>query len=487
MISYQTFCQLRQLADEKRFSAAQIAAELGLDLKTAQKWIETSSYQQRRVSRRASKLDPFKGHIVAMLERHAFTAQQLFQQIQTQGYQGRYGAVKEFARLVRPTRKPAFLTLAFAPGECAQADWGSFGSIQANGARRRLSFFVMALCHSRLMYLEFALSQGMEHFLACHQRAFKFFGGTPERVMIDNLKTGVLSHPFGEKAVFNPRYLDFAAHHGFKPVACGVRKANEKGRVENGVGYVKKNFLSGLEMPSFEALNPAAIHWLRTVANSRLHGETGRKPIEMFEEEKARLRPLPPIDYDPAAIRPVTATSRCRVVFETNRYSVPHLYAGQKLTLKVYPERLLLYHFEKLVATHPRSYSRRQDIHNPDHTRELTAQRLKARQQTLLLAFLNLTPQAQDYCRKLEEKRLNPAHHIQKIVALSEIYGPEQTARAIEDALAFDACGCEYIANLLEQWQRVPPAPSTLHLTRRQDLLDLEIPPADLSLYSSQP
>jgi transposase len=487
VISYQIFCQLRHLADEKGLGAAQIAAELGLDLKTAQIWMGRSSYQRRRAARRASKLDPFKGQIVAMLERHPYTAQQLFQQLQTQGYEGRYGAVKEFARLVRPARKPAFLTLAFAPGECAQADWGSFGSIMADGVRRRLSFFVMVLCHSRLMYLEFTLSQGMEHFLACHQRAFNHFGGTPERVMIDNLKTGVLSHPIGEKAVFNPRYLDFAAHHGFKPVACGVRKANEKGRVENGVGYVKKNFLAGLEMPSFEALNPAAIHWLRTVANSRLHGETGRKPIEMFEEEKARLRPLPAMAYDPAVIRPVTATSRCRVVFETNRYSVPHLYAGQKLTLKIYPESLVIYHFEKLVATHPRSYNRRQDIHNPDHTRELTAQRLKARQQTLLLAFLNLTPQAESYCRKLEEKRLNPAHHIQKIVAMSEIYGPAQTARAIEDALAFDACGCEYIANLLEQWQRVPPAPSPLHLTRRQDLLDLEIPPADLSLYSSQP
>lgn len=485
MISYETFCKLRQMFDEKKFSAAQIAAELGLNLKTAETWVKVKTYRSRRAAKRPSKLDPFKGQIVARLERHAYTAQQLFQELKNQGYRGGYSILKEFVRLVRPAHKPAYLTLEFAPGECAQVDWGSYGFVTIGGTRRRLSFFVMVLCYSRLMYLEFTLGQGMEHFLSCHQHAFQFFGGAPDKVMIDNLKTGVLSHPFGEKALFHPRYLDFAGHHGFRPVACAVRKANEKGRVENGVGYVKKNFLSGLELPSFDALNPAASQWLRTAANVRIHGETGRKPIEMFEEEKLKLKALPLLSYDPAVLKPVTATSRCRVVFEANRYSVPHLYAGQKLTLKIQPQQLSLFHHETLIATHPRSYDRRQDMHNPDHTKELLAQRLKAREQTLLLAFLNLSPQAQLYARKLEEKRLNAPHHIQKIVALSEIHGIDQTARALEDAIAFEAYGCEYIANILEQRQRIPATPSALHLTRRQDLLDLELPPADLTPYKN--
>lgn len=473
------------MCDEKEFSAAQIAAELGLNLKTAQIWVKVKTYRPRRASKRPSKLDPFKGQIVALLERHAYTAQQLFQELKTQGYRGGYSILKGFVRLVRPVHKPAYLALEFAPGECAQVDWGSFGFVTVGGTRRRLSFFVMVLCYSRVMYLEFTLGQGMEHFLSCHQKAFQFFGGAPGKVMIDNLKTGVLDHPLGEKAIFHPRYLDFADHHGFRPVACAVRKANEKGRVENGVGYVKKNFLSGLELPSFEALNPAAIQWLRTVANVRLHGETRRKPIEMFEEEKLKLKALPLLSYDAAVLKPVNADACCRVVFEANRYSVPHLYASQKLTLKIQPEQLSFFHNETLIATHPRSYDRRQNIRNPDHAKELLAQRLKAREQTLLLAFLNLTPQARLYCRKLDEKRLNAPHHIQKIVALSEIYGVDQVARAIDDALAFEAYGCEYIANILEQRQRTPATPSALHLTRHQDLLDLELPPADLTPYEN--
>jgi hypothetical protein len=171
------------------------------------------------------------------------------------------------------------------------------------------------------------------------------------------------------------------------------------------------------------------------------------------------------------------------VRFDANRYSVPYLYASQKLSLKIYPDELCIYHNEKLIATHVRCYDRHQKIDNPDHPKELLIQRKKARQQSLLLAFLNLSPQSDLYCRKLQEKRLNTPHHIQKIVALSELYSSEEVARAIQDAITFEAYGCEYIANILAQRKGPAPASGTLHLTRRQDLLDLELPAADLSAY----
>ncbi len=483
MIDYRTFCRLRQLHDEQGLKVSQLAETLELDPKTVEKWIDQPTYRSRQPARRPSKLDGFKGHIAALLERHPYTARQLFQQLQAKGYAGGYTILKEFVRQVRPPRKPAFLMLEFAPGECAQVDWGSFGSVQVGSTRRRLSFFVMVLCHCRLMYVEFTVSEGMEQFLSCHRRAFEFIGGVTEKVMIDNLKVGVLRHPSGEPATFHPRYLDLAAHYGFRPVACNVAKGNEKGRVENGVGYVKKNFLAGLDIPSFAAVNPAAIVWRDTVANLRVHGETHRKPLEHFAEEKPRLRPLPVRPYDCAVVRPIGANACCHVVLDTNRYSVPHLYASQKLTLKLYPEELLLYHHEKLIATHPRSYDRRQLVRNPDHFRDLVAHRHNARTQTLLLAFLALSPHAEPYARKLEDKRLNAAHHIRKIVALSEIYGQAKVDRALQDALAFEAIGCEYVANLLEQRERLGAPPSALHLTRRQDLLDLDLPPADLTPY----
>jgi len=113
----------------------------------------------------------------------------------------------------------------------------------------------------------------------------------------------------------------------------------------------------------------------------------------------------------------------------------------------------------------------------------LLAQRKNAREQKLLGRFLTLSPKAEAYYRELEQRRLNTRHHVQKIVALSEIYGIEAVARAMEDAFTFQAFSCEYIVNILESRQRLLPEPSALHLTRRQDLLDLEMPEPDLSVY----
>ncbi len=164
---------------------------------------------------------------------------------------------------------------------------------------------------------------------------------------------------------------------------------------------------------------------------------------------------------------------------------MPAEYASTALTLKIYQERLCIYHHDKLIARHARCYERHQDIEDPDHPKELLAQRRNAREQKLLGRFLALSPQAEAYYQALAQRRLNPRHHVQKIVALSEIYGTEAVARAMADAFTFQAFSCEYIANVLESRARLRPEPGALHLTRRQDLLDLDLPEPDLSAYGA--
>ena len=484
MIDYETFCKIRDYRQQQGLKAEQIARELGLDGRTVARWIDEPRYRPKQSTQRASKLDPYKAQILQWLESHNYSAQQIFQRLQEDGFDGGYTIVKEYVRKVRPRHPPAFLTLSFAPGECAQVDWGLYGSVAVGETRRKLSFFVMVLCYSRMSYVEFTLSQKMEQFLACHQHAFEFFGNrVPKKIMVDNLKTAVLRRLIGEAPVFNSHYLDFSNQYGFTIKPCGVRKGNEKGRVESGVGYVKKNLLNGLEISDFSHLNPAARIWLDTIANVRIHGETHKRPVDMFAEEQPRLQPGPVHPYDIGTVSSVHASSRFRVSYDANRYSVPAEYASTILTLKVYPDRLCIYHQEKLIARHPRCYDRYQDKENPDHPKALLAQRRNAREQKLLGRFLTLSPKAEAYYQALEQRRLNPQHHLQKIVALSEVYGPEAVARAMEDAFVFQAFSCEYIANLLESRKRLLPEPGALHLTRRQDLLDLELPEPDLSLY----
>ena len=486
MIDFETFQKIKLYHSQQGLTVGQIASQLTLDPRTVEYWLNQPNFRPKRSTARRSKLDPFKPTIIGMLEKHPYSAVQIFQRIREDGYQGGISILKDFVQKVRPRRAPAFLTLAFAPGECAQVDWGEYGTIQVGSTRRRLSFFLMVLCHSRMMYLEFFVSQTMEHFLAGHQNGFQFFGGVPRKIMVDNLKSAVLKRIVGEAPLFNPRFLDFANHCGFTIIPCSVGKGNEKGRVENGVGYVKKNFLGGLEMPDFTAINPAARYWLESVANVRIHGETKKPPAELFrKEERPALGRLPEIPHDIGTVHTVRASNRFRVRLETNRYSVPSEYASQRLTLKAWPDRLCIYHQNNLIASHPRCYDRYQDIEDPDHPRELLAQRRKAREQKLLMRFLALSPKAQDFFRELEKRRFNALLHVRKIVALSEIHDKEEVARALEDALFYRACSSEYVTNLLEQRSRKLPEPGALHLTRRRDLLEIEMPEPDLEIYEN--
>ena len=483
MIDYETFCKIRDCHDRQGLTIVQTARALALDPRTVAKWLARSRFERPRPTPRSSLLDPFKGRITRLLDTHPYSAQQIFQRLSEEGYGGGITILRDYVRRIRQPKLPVYLKLHFAPGECAQIDWGVFGTVAVGNTRRRLSFFVIVLAYSRLMYVEFTVSQTMEHFLSCHERAFAAFGGVPSKIMIDNLKSAVLQRLAGVAPVFNPRYVDFARHYGFAIAPCNVARGNEKGRVESGVGYVKKNFLRGLELSEFSAIQAAAQVWLDTIANVRVHGETHRRPVDLFQEERRHLGPLNPNRYDVARTTTTRASSQFRITLDTNHYSVPSAYAHRRLTVKAYPDRICIYFDTQLIARHSRCYSRHQDIEDPEHAKGLLTQRVRAREQRLMLRFLALSPDAQAYWDGLEQKRLNARQHVRKIVALAEIHPLDELARAISDGLAFQAFSAEYIANILETRARTLPEPGPLQLTRGHDLLDIDIPAPDLNVY----
>ena len=484
MLNYETYCKIRDHLGRQSLTHAQTAQALGLDVRTVSKWAEVEQFVPRAsTTPRVGKLDAFKGQIVRWLDTHPYSAQQIYQRLREAGYAGGITIVKDYVQHIRPRPTRAFLKLEFAPGEAAQVDWGEYGTITVGGTKRRLSFFVMVLCYSRRMYLEFTVSQTSEFFLACHERAFAAFGGVPQRLIIDNLKSGVLQRLAGVAPVFNARYLDFSRHWGFEISACNVRSGWEKGRVENGVGYVKKNFLAGLQLADFSALQPAAALWVDTVANVRLHESTHQRPIELFEQERAALKPLNPNGFDLARVITVRANKQFRVALDANHYSVPARYAGRSLTLKAYDDRVCIYAERQLIARHVRSMDHHQDIEDPQHPKALLEQRKSAREQRLLTQFLAISPRAERYRAGLEAKRVDARAHLRKIVALLEMHGQDAVALALDDGLELQAFSAEYIAHILAARRRIGQEPGALQLTRGSDLLDLELPAPDLSIY----
>jgi len=483
--------RIRTLSQEEGLSNRAIARRLGIHRRTVREALRLDRPPSPTRARRGSLIDPYRGWLLAKLEQYPeITAARLFQMLREQGYAGGYSLVKQCVADLRPRLKPAYLTLHFAPGECAQVDWGVWKGVDVPGGRRRLSFFVMVLAHSRMMYAEFSFGQAMEHWLAAHRNAFEFFGGVPEKVMVDNCKTAVLTPGAGDRTpVFNPTYLDFSRHYRFAISACNVRRPNEKGRVENGVGYIKTAFLAGREPAPVPAMAPALADWLENTANVRTHGVTHRRPLDLFNEvEKEALHPLPAGPWDGAVPEPIVANNRFRVAVDGNRYSVPSRYASQRLALRLHADRIAIYTPDgALVADHPRNYGRGQNVRDPDHERDLRLRMHHARDRRRIETFLGLGPAADPYLTGLREKRPDWRGHLDRINALAEAYGRDDLVRVLMDALEHNAFSSEYVLNILSARKRIRPEPGPLHVTRRKDLLDLAIPKPNLAIYDTQP
>src|SRR2546427_5599198 len=176
--------------------------------------------------------------------------------------------------------------------------------MRVGSAQRPLSVFAMVLSWSRALFCDFAFDQQMETFLRMHRRALEFFGGVPRRIVYDNLKSVVLSR-VGSTIQFNPRFLTFAGHYLFEPMASPVRYPEFKGRVEATIKYIRHSFYYGRHFSSLEDLRAQAAAWRDQVANDRIHATTRQRPSERLLVERARLRPLPPHPFDADCVLPL--------------------------------------------------------------------------------------------------------------------------------------------------------------------------------------
>jgi len=242
MMNYAEWERIHTL-DKQGLSKRAIARRTGKSRSTVRRTLASKQPPQRTAALRGSTLDGHYGWLKGVLEDNPeITAARIHAMlIEERAVEVASSTVREHVARLRPKAKRAYLTLHFAPGECAQVDWGSIGSIDIDGHRRRLSIFVMVLAHSRQLYVEICLSEKMEWFLAAHRRAFETFGAVPHKVMVDNLKCAVKRNLRGAPTEFNERYLDLSRHYGFTPVACTPYQPQQKGLAPHCTSLVTLN------------------------------------------------------------------------------------------------------------------------------------------------------------------------------------------------------------------------------------------------------
>jgi len=385
MLTVIDYDRIRRAYHLEEKSMRQIERELGHGYWTIRKALEQSEPEpyQLEKPRAAPVLGPYKAEIDKRLaeekglpRKQRYTSKKLYELIQAQGYKGAESTVRAYVGKQRQAfRRPqVYLPLVFEPGQDAQVDWGE-GWVVWRGALTKVQVFVLRLNYSRKLFTMAFPSQRQESFFEAHVQAFRFLEGVPRRLTYDNLTTAVKRILQGRQREEQKGFVALRSHYLFESRFCSPGKGNEKGRVEDGVGYVQRNFLvPKLEVNSFQELNERLLAACRE-DDQRTVARQPQSIAEAWAEERPHLRPLPARPFDSAISREVTLNGYSQVTFETNRYSVPTDKARKHLTLKAYPFHIEILAVGEVIARHERCYERQQDILNPLHYLPLLAQR----------------------------------------------------------------------------------------------------------------
>ncbi len=357
-----------------------IARELGMARNTVRAWVRRGPDAERPLTGRPLALVGHEDWLKARFLAGVRNADVLRQELAERGLRV---SIRTVERFVAPLRAEALneerATLRFEtePGQQMQIDFGEKW-IEVAGERVKAFMFVATLGYSRSTFAQVYPTLRQRHWLEGLEAALHHFGGVPEACVVDNAKALVLRWQ-GDRPVFHPEFEAFCRHWGTRPRACRPYRPRTKGKVERGVGYVNGNALGRISWASWEALHGHLVRWMREVADVRIHGTTGERPVERFERERQALLPIgnhP--SYLSARRFTRKVTGDCRVEFETNRYSVPYHLVGRTVDVEVEGGELAVRWAGQVVAEHRVMAGRHRDIQDPGHVEGLVRRTYEA-------------------------------------------------------------------------------------------------------------
>jgi transposase len=316
----------------------EIAEMLGVSDRMVRYYLNPKPEAQR--APKHSLLDPFREYITAKIDESPnYNLVVLRKELVAQGYTGGMTILRVLAKQARDEAvKRAVIRFETMPAQQAQVDWKEAGVWEIDGIPRKVYAFVMLLGYSRRAYVRFTLDMKSATLLACHVEAFKYFSGVVREILYDNMKTAWLNR--GGVWEVHPALLAFAAHCGFEPKRCKVRRPQTKGKVERFIGYLGNHFLPmarTMNLTTIDDLNSAVNEWLKDVNEEPIRSFCETRN-ERFERERTLFTPfVPEAAPDIRASEEVVVSLEGLVRFETNRYSVPARYLGKVLTLRFHP------------------------------------------------------------------------------------------------------------------------------------------------------
>lgn len=324
--------------------------------------------QKQETRGRKSKLTDFKDYLRERYLATGISGTRLFEEIRQMGFTGSVSAVRRFLQTIDTGEISPKATVRFEtpPGEQSQVDWAEIGYfLDETGIKRKIYAFVMVLSYSRMLFLEFVTDIRCETLIACHQKAFAYFGGYTRRILYDNMKQVRLS-----QNEWNPLFQDFLAHYGIAAHTHRPFRARTKGKVERAVLYLKDNFIKGREFENLADLRNRGLEWQEETANGRVHATTKQKPEELFKQES--LIPITGVaEYRLVSKTERKVSSEGFVHYLGSRYSVAPQAVGKTVLIEQDEQIIRVKSNDLIIAEHQLSVRKNAEVINAEHQAEM--------------------------------------------------------------------------------------------------------------------
>ena len=384
IIEVDLYSQIRLLYTEGE-SLRAIARRLGVSRQTVKKYCEGSTHPDVRKSYsrtsdvittdiKAFIIDCFRQDKEENLMKQKHSAKRIYDRLLSEkGFTGSYSAVRSAVNLLKADQivpAQADMPLEYDPGDAIQIDWGE-ATVYIDNRRTKVNFFCGRLCYSCDIFVQAYYSQNLESFLEAQQHMFDYFKGIPKRLIFDNAKVAV-REGFGLHAKATDGYKSFAAHYAFKTDFCNIASGNEKGLVENLVGYARRNFLVPVpRVASLAELNQNLIKFCLEYRNNHKIQTRTQSVRTSYEEEWYYLKQIPQYRFDTSRTASPNVGDYSTIRFDKNNYSVPIRYLRKTLTVKGYANEVCIFHEGEVIATYDRIYGSNKTQYRLEHYLDL--------------------------------------------------------------------------------------------------------------------
>lgn len=491
----ETIRKIRQAHFRDGKKIREIARELNLSRNTVRNIIRSGITDQKyaRSAQPHPKLGSFIDLLTELLNedsgkpvRHRRSAQLLFEQLQREGYEGGYDAVRRYVgnlkRASGTTLGKAYIPLEYEPGDAFQFDW-SYEQVELAGVQTKVKIAQFRLCYSRQPFCIACPRETLEMVIDAHIRAFEFFGGVCSRGIYDNLKTVVSKVLLGKDRIFNRRFQSLASHYLFDLVACTPGAGWEKGQVENQVGVVRKRFFAKRRrFDSLAELNEWLADECRNHAVTSKHPEHRDQTVaQVFAEEKGKLLALPISAFDGYQESVIRVSPQLLISFDRNRYSVDAMAVGKTVSVRVYADRIVMVLDGTVVGSHQRHFGRDKVIYDPWHYLAVLERKPGALRDGAPFKQWAL-PEAMVEVRRTLADRAGGDRQFVSILSVVRRYGLELVAKACAQVVADKTISSDVILSILSRAHDDEPPPESIPLSAQLPLLTL-IPVVDCCRY----